>query len=678
MTLRLSCLELRISTDDGLFGVRIPFDNGLVVLRAENSMGKSTCVQSIIYALGLEGMLSAGHSIPLPHAMTQYLEDETGARHDVLESAVLLEILNGDGSALTVKRAIVSQSDDKRLIQTWLGPKLTHPENSYEKQDKYVRMEGAAARDTGFHHQLAAFLGWQLPPVTRYQGPPCPLYLETIFPLLVVEQKHGWSGIQSRMPTQFRIRDVGKRSTEFLLDLHEHEMALARQNVDSEMTMAKSSWTSNIWQLQQAADNLSAKIQNLPSEPTSDWPPLFSVEVMVPSGDHFTPLKEAISDDLELLKNLESEEIPRVEQVASQLSVKLKNTQDALAEAEVTSTSLARELNRERAQRLSIDRRLSALHEDLTKHKDIVRLRKMGSSVSLAQSSGECPTCHRPVTDSLIPSTSSPMTVEDNMALIREQISTFESMRDDAAAVLDSQEANFKLIRARLDSLRSEVRTQKRTLSSDGRAPSEAAIRTRLEAEQRLKLRQRAADTIETVLDVLSELSGSWRELLARKKELKSQYLCEDDRRKLRKLKDCFIEQLVEYEFRSIPPHELGISETSYRPEHDGFDLGFDLSASDQIRTVWAYIYGLLEVSREESTNHPGLLILDEPRQQSTSRVSFAAFVKRASTAGAAGQQILFATSEEDAVLQEALNGLPHQYLNFSGRILQRLPDSST
>ena len=43
------------------------------------------------------------------------------------------------------------------------------------------------------------------------------LYLETIFPLLYVEQKLGWGRLPARYPTWLGIRDVGRRTVEFLL-----------------------------------------------------------------------------------------------------------------------------------------------------------------------------------------------------------------------------------------------------------------------------------------------------------------------------------------------------------------------------------------------------------------------------------------------------------------------------
>src|SRR5947208_2083212 len=96
MSLRLRQLALRAQTAKGLYGTRITFSDGLVVLRANNNMGKSTCLQAIIYALGLEKMLGPSSSIPLPHSMTRYVEDGDD-EIPVLESEVLLEVENHQG-----------------------------------------------------------------------------------------------------------------------------------------------------------------------------------------------------------------------------------------------------------------------------------------------------------------------------------------------------------------------------------------------------------------------------------------------------------------------------------------------------------------------------------------------------------------------------------------------------
>jgi hypothetical protein len=55
-----------------------------------------------------------------------------------------------------------------------------------------VREAHAATSERGFHKRLTEFLGWTLPLAPRFNDVDCPLYLETIFPLLYVEQKLGW------------------------------------------------------------------------------------------------------------------------------------------------------------------------------------------------------------------------------------------------------------------------------------------------------------------------------------------------------------------------------------------------------------------------------------------------------------------------------------------------------
>jgi hypothetical protein len=100
---------------------------------------------------------------------------------------------------------------------------------------------------------------------------------------------------------------------------------------------------------------------------------------------------------------------------------------------------------------------------------------------------------------------------------------------------------------------------------------------------------------------------------LADYRSLPADGLSGDDQRKLGKLRDSFISQLEDYRFSNLNPRELDISHDSYQPNLEGIDLGFDLSASDWIRIVWAYLLGLLEVSRTEKANHPQLLVFDEP-----------------------------------------------------------------
>jgi hypothetical protein len=74
-----------------------------------------------------------------------------------------------------------------------------------------------------------------------------------------------------------------------------------------------------------------------------------------------------------------------------------------------------------------------------------------------------------------------------------------------------------------------------------------------------------------------------------------------------------------------------------------------------------------MEVARTADTNHLGLLVLDEPRQQQADKVSFAEFARRAAGAKAVGQQVIFLTSEDHETLSSMLAGVDHQYIDFVG-----------
>lgn len=92
--LTLKGLKINISTNDGIFGQCLLFQKGLNVIRAENTSGKTTIISSIIYALGVEAVLSAkqGNTV-LKSVLKEKIEFENKT-YNVLESYVLLEIEN--------------------------------------------------------------------------------------------------------------------------------------------------------------------------------------------------------------------------------------------------------------------------------------------------------------------------------------------------------------------------------------------------------------------------------------------------------------------------------------------------------------------------------------------------------------------------------------------------------
>jgi hypothetical protein len=218
MSLRIRELLIRVATSEGLYGTKIIFSNGLCLIRADNTKGKSSCLQAILYALGLEGMLSARHEVPLTPAMTELIKTEDNRLLPVLESEVLLEVENHRGEVITIRRPIAGKEDIK-LLSVWEGPTLSEQVKGLPKRNYFVRVPGGATREAGFHKRLATFIGWELPTVPTFSGRTTPLYIEAVMPLMFVEQKKGWGGTHPRFPGQYSIREVSRRAVEFLLSL---------------------------------------------------------------------------------------------------------------------------------------------------------------------------------------------------------------------------------------------------------------------------------------------------------------------------------------------------------------------------------------------------------------------------------------------------------------------------
>lgn len=674
MSLRFRRLELRVQTANGLYGVDIPFENGLVVLRADNTTGKSTCVQAIIYALGLERMLGPSNDIPLPHVMTRYVED--GAEEiNVLESEVLLEIANASGDVMALQRSVINPNRDRRLIRTWAGAKLSDPQGSFAQADYFVRDPGAATHEAGFHSRLAEFLGWKLPTVGRFQGGDCPLYMEAIFPLFMVEQKHGWSGIQGNLPNFLGIRDMARRAIEFTLDLDAARAAEELRLLERREAENRAQWSNAVVAITSRLRSINARIAGVPVQPTSQWPPAVEPQIEVYRGGEWIGISAARLADKQLLASDEEDQIPTVGDSAEELSRQLAEARQQLSDASVIATEILDDLESERLQMSSVEDRLKALQEDLQRNQDAAKLTRYGSISSLELAGHRCPTCHQGLADTLLPQTPAerPMSVEDNIEFIKNQMKLFARLRGSSEAVIAQKEAELASARSELDGIRSEIRALRETLTMSNSAPSLEAIRQRYEIETRLDNFKKAQEVVSAELQTFETLAEQWRQLQEQRRSDQGGNISAADEQKLARLEALLQEHLTQFGFISITPRSVTISRETFRPSREGFNLGFDLSASDGIRLVWAYVQGLLELSAEFRTNHPGFLIFDEPRQQEAAELSFAELIRRAANSKLRNDQVIFATSEPLVDLQRMTAGLDITILSFDGRLIRKL-----
>jgi hypothetical protein len=671
--MRFRRLKISLQTTDGTYGTTLEFPDGLVVIWADNSMGKSTCVRAMLVALGMEAILGTSQQeLPLPPAMRTKIYGAEG-EHIVIESEVFLEIENNSGERVVVQRTIKGQRD-KNLISVHRGPALTYPSASYEVDDYFVSRAGAATREHGFHRFLSSFLGWDIPEVQTYDGGDVPLYLQCIFPYFVVEQMRGWSTVTPPLPTQFRIREAHKRVIEFLLNLDAHKIAQARQSFQSQKRKLEGQWTAQISRAEEIAEIIGGAIRAIPKQPISQWPPEFSPSLIVPSEDKWMTIEERAERNAEKLNVLLEQDLPRVAEVVKQNEGNLADLETALVSKQTLINRVLQAFESEEQEVFQARERLSAIEEDIQRNKDVRTLKNLGSRRDSVLAHGECPMCHQSIADSLIPlpAEQSVMTLDENIEFLSEQRRTFAGLLASSERVVRARRLQLKSLRDETSGIRERIRRLRQTLVSDGRLPSIDAIHARIDLENKIKQDRDLAAQIENVIAGFAPIAESWAELQKSLALLPSDDITHDDIAKIDRWKQLLVEQLGLYGFKSIEPDKVSISHDTYRPEHEGFDVQTSISASDLIRTIWSYLNGLLEFARDSETNHPGTILFDEPRQQSTRDVSFAAFLERASAAAQYGQQVIFFTSEAKDRLLSHLKEIPHKLELIEGRVLSR------
>jgi hypothetical protein len=632
-------------------------------------------MQAVVYALGLEGMLGPSRDVPLQHAVTDYLETPSGDV-SVIRSEVLLEITGAKGRALTVCRTIKGERS-RNLISVWEGHQIEAASERMQSTEYHVRVSGSATADSGFHRLLADFIGWRLPSVPTFSGSDVPLYLEILFPLLYVEQKNGWGAIEGRFPTHLRVREAGARAVEFILGLDARGLAERRANIKLAQETVRQRWSQAVRASDSSAKAVGAVLKGAPATPTSDWPGSHRVSLMLPVEDQWIPLVDIVGQMQRQGETHEQQEPETIEVAAPRLQDDIRTAEAEVRQNELRVRGLLEAVAGDQGELERLQSRIVAIDEDLVRNRDARTLKNLGAATGVVTSTGSCPTCHQQMSEALLPPDlghqDNPMSVEQNIAYLDEQRKLFAFMTMQVSSAMDARTRQLAAERERLNESRAKVRSLRRALTSDARVPDSTAIEGRVRASVRIERLLAAQGAALEHLNPLTELASDWARLTAELVTLEEVKVSDADARKLKAFQASFSEQVEAYGVRSVEPDEIEISADTFRATYQDFELQFDLSASDTIRSAWAYRTALLEVGRTEQTNHPGVLMFDEPRQQEVSRESLTAFLARLGRSASAGEQVIVATSEPLESLRIMLDGTGASVLSFEGRILERL-----
>lgn len=677
--MRLRHLRLRSFTSSRAFGADIPFTVGLNVLQAPNTSGKSTCLQAIIYALGLERALGPQLSIPLPYAMREQIHTAEHTPYEsVLQSYVELEVENLRGDVLLVHRDVVGGNDTK-LIQARVG-KSGEDVRGGDRKDYFVLDGGAATHEAGFHKYLAEFIGWDLPAVARYDGTECPLYLEAIFPMLFVEQKRGWSAIQGPFPTFFRIQDVTRRVMEFLFDLDAARNRRKRAELRFAISEAVSRWTRERKFLNEAASRI-GRLRGLSATPTPEFAISPEINLELYYEGEWQQLRAVVDAVKSRIHELEKTQIRSVEEVAPEIQSRISGLRKIIDAQSAVLEAVRAEYDVGVQEKRALEGRVRSLEADLRRNQDAQKLQKLGSSLGRAASEHICPTCHQDVTNELLPSGESVgMALDENIAFVKSQIELYNAALVASCEHIEEVSARYRGSERDLQDNQKQLRSLRQELTRPSASPSRAFIEEVVRLQAFVERLDSLDETALGLTDELREIAVEWAELSRELQALPREELTSQDRRKLEYLREAIRGHLDRYGFRSFQPGEITLSYDNFRllalrvekGEPVEKEINFEVSASDAIRLKWGFYLSCLELAAEFNVNHPGFLVFDEPGQQEIDSKDLFEFLRSAAKSAMRGQQVIVSTSEEFTHVDAELRGKAN-IVGFPAFILQPL-----
>ena len=672
MSLQLVEITLDVLTSSAPLRYTTRFGAGLNVLAAPNTYGKSTLAQGIVFALGLEGMLSASHTPPLGPAMMTVADLPSQQRAAVVESSVTLTCCNDSGRYLRTRRNALGGGVSTRLIQTWAAD--TEAElATVNRIDTYVRMGGSAVQELGFHYVLAEFLGWSLPQVPQYRGGESLLYLESLFPLFYVEQKNGWGGVTPRMPTYLGIRDMLKRSVEYVLGLSRLDRIRTLNALKEELADVRVAWTVAADRALSGAqaDNLRASASRTATGKAQRQP----IHVEADVEGTWIPLSVALAQWSDRLAALEDSRVVTAGERTVQSRLELAEAERSVRRIGGQLRTYSEQTSYVQADIDALSARLASVEADRRRLQDLERIRELGSDLGVPVLSDDlCPTClqeldHRHV------ATGEAATVDATLALGDAERTTLIDMRTVAERRLDDLMRARDALSQQLDFARGQVRLLRDELVTESAAPSLVEVREQLWLRDRIDGTHRVEALVAVVDEELDVLADRYDTLRAQTRVLEDQPASDKDKNILADFNQRFRSQLRRYGLMSLPVEQISIDPNTMMPTDDGVELRFDItvgmSASDTIRTKWAYYVALMEAATNSATgHHAGLLIFDEPRQQETAVTSLSALITELGAVAQQGNQILYATSGDLAELNAVLAGVPHDRLPAPGNHL--------
>lgn len=274
------------------------------------------------------------------------------------------------------------------------------------------------------------------------------------------------------------------------------------------------------------------------------------------------------------------------------------------------------------------------------------------------------------------------MQLEDNITYLDAQKKMIEVYIEGQRKHIQDKELHLQAMQNKSVELKQNIRNLKRELIADERLPSEIEIERRLNLRNKIDFYLRLIDDFNSYKNDVLALSEEWKELINREKNLPLDFYSLEDRKKISDLENFFLNLLNQFDYSSQSGERIRISMEKYLPMVEAkindekikqYDIKYDSSGSDFVRAIWAYTCALKKVSDLHVTNHPRLLMMDEPQQQSVSIDDFKTLLTELSKYKNAQVLVFASFNNSDEDYENSTKGLEFSLNKIEGKIVKQL-----
>jgi len=629
----IEAVKIRITGNSGkIYGRYVNFLKAnkikeISMIYGKNTLGKSTLINSIVYGLNGEDIFNKKKKNPINYQIIieKFLGDS------IKNAEIYLQLYNQNERVIVRRDAL----NEEEAVTVFNNVTLEENDdiNSLEKKagtQRFFKMKKDRNLIGNKTYQEFLFDFLKIEPIRKYtedgKEEGLIFYMQNLIPLFVITQE-GWSDIQASNP-RYSIKAVKETAFELILKLSSSHVAKYEHLLEM--------YRNELRHKQNSINDIKEVVRILKHDNKTD------IESDINKSNVL------MKEFQEKISNMENGKLV-VDNVLSSIRAKYKHTSLIVRRLEQSYNILKREIT-------EYEYYLNKIQYDIEKYDKLKTAKKLIGLIPLET----CPRCLNDIKidEELELSTnncdlcgSEMQIVEDNsltLEYLKDELSDFkrliamkEEKRKDIEGKLTSARLELKEIHSQMDEYEEDIKPKNleqllyfsreigRISNSIKELEKDREILIKYEKllEEKANIvskidniseKKKAAENKEEVdKKKIRYFETEFKKMLSTLDFLKQGF----EEKKIKEIKDNLGKKGEEIEEESVISNiykNIRIDRKDYYPKIDGINLYNITSSSGLIRIILAYYISLLKtaIKFKVDTNHPFILIMDEPRQQ--------------------------------------------------------------